>query len=132
VVHHRHRFDALSLVRNDYKKSRDWARLMARSGWGLAQDHSSTHPSEAAALLCSITALAGVATLPLIPVGPALAVTGLAGLATLLRDELSVVAAEGAPTDLVTYLAVRAALYPVAATGAFVGGAGGLLERSGR
>ncbi len=122
VVHHRHRFGALDLVRNDFKKSRDWARLIARTGFGSAQDHASTGPSEPAALLCSVMALLGLLFSPLTSAGPALALTGLIGLAWLLRDELAVVRAEGSIGDLAAYLTVRAALYPVAGAGALYGG----------
>ena len=83
TVQHRHRLDAQALVRNDFLKSRDWARLLVRHRTGGR--HGATRPS-------------------------------------LLREDLRLAVRERGVIDAMSYVAIRAALYPVAAAGAMIGG----------
>lgn len=108
---HLHQHDLRSLVRNDLRKSRAWARSLRTHGADRASDHASTHPREAVALVAALLALAPQPAAPL----------GWASLAWLLRDELATARREGGPREALTQLGIRALLYPVAGAGALLG-----------
>ena len=119
---HGHRFSPEGLLRNDFAKSHAWTRLLLRQRRGAQRAHGSTRGSEAAALACSLTALAGVAATPLTPwAGVPLTAAGLTALAWLLREDLALAHAERGAGEAAIHLLVRALAYPAAGAGAAAG-----------
>ena len=126
---HLHRFDLAGLVLNDFKKSRAWAGVLVHNRGAATESHGATRGGEALALICASVALGGTCATALAP-GAALpvAAAGWLGLAWLLRAHLRQAAAENGAFEALTYLGVRALLYPVAAAGAALGIVGAMLS----
>ncbi|MFT7620917.1 MAG: GT2 family glycosyltransferase [Myxococcota bacterium] len=124
---HLHHFGPVDLVRNDFRKARDWARILANQP-GLSLAHGATGPQQVLGAACAATTLLGAASWWLIPVGPGLMAAGLVGLNYVLRDEVALARAEGGPSQALSHLCVRAALYPAAVAGAAVGAVGERLK----
>jgi glycosyltransferase involved in cell wall biosynthesis len=120
-IQHRHRLSLSSLIGNDFRKSRDWARTLIRHRAAQASDHGATRHSEGMALLCALALWLGLAVASFSWVGAAAAAIGLTGLCALLRQDLILIRREGGILDGIAYVSVRALLYPVAGVGAAYG-----------
>ena len=128
TISHRHQFDTTTIVKNDFRKSREWARMIARNGRMPRLDHGNTGSWELVALACSVLIPLGMLLSPMVPFALLVSMTACVGLAVLVRDEISMVRSERGIFSALAYLATRALLYPIAGIGALMGTVQGLRE----
>lgn len=119
---HLHRFTLYGLMRNDFRKSRDWMRMVRRHGREFTQGHGAVASREGWGLMASMLTLAGLVLAIVNPLlSGALCLSGVSSMAWLLRSDLKTAVSEGGTPRALAYLVTRMLLYPVAAAGAATG-----------